>query len=260
VITVPSVDKNPYDVLGVPRGAAFDDVKAAYRRRSQLLHPDHHSSASDAVKAEAATMMALLNNAYEALRSENGSEDRTHATAPRAGEDATRTKHPSGVRVRCPRCHRISVLGATGAEVVCVCGARLRLRQPASAKRDQSADTASDNTDPDDPQSPEDAIDDICGDLLAEGDALGRPLRDKHLLDLATPESALSARKKDRLILAVEPTLLAVREHLLANEPAVTMHDGAILPESWAAAYALLDLLEDPPAILAIIEAVLRIE
>ncbi len=31
---------NPYDVLGVPRGAAEDAIKAAYRKKAKQHHPD----------------------------------------------------------------------------------------------------------------------------------------------------------------------------------------------------------------------------
>ena len=31
---------NPYDVLGVPRGATEDAVKAAYRKKAKQHHPD----------------------------------------------------------------------------------------------------------------------------------------------------------------------------------------------------------------------------
>lgn len=34
--------RDPYDILGVPRGAPADDIKAAYRRLARDNHPDRH--------------------------------------------------------------------------------------------------------------------------------------------------------------------------------------------------------------------------
>jgi curved DNA-binding protein CbpA len=32
--------RDPYDILGVPRGASLDEIKAAYRRACKARHPD----------------------------------------------------------------------------------------------------------------------------------------------------------------------------------------------------------------------------
>lgn len=51
-----------YDILGVGRGASFDDVRQAFRKRAMLLHPDRAGKAADHDR------FRLLCEAYEVLR------------------------------------------------------------------------------------------------------------------------------------------------------------------------------------------------
>src|SRR5580765_7268393 len=51
---------DPYDVLGVSKGASEGDVKSAYRRHAKKLHPDANKH-----DPKAASRFAELNAAYE---------------------------------------------------------------------------------------------------------------------------------------------------------------------------------------------------
>lgn len=55
--------RDPYEVLGVPRGASEDTIKAAYRRLAKEYHPDLHPG-----DAAAAQKMNEINQAYEQLK------------------------------------------------------------------------------------------------------------------------------------------------------------------------------------------------
>jgi DnaJ-class molecular chaperone len=54
--------RNPYDVLGVPKGASEAEVKKAFRRAAKQHHPDRNRS-----DPKAADRFAELNSAYEIL-------------------------------------------------------------------------------------------------------------------------------------------------------------------------------------------------
>jgi curved DNA-binding protein CbpA len=56
---------DPYEVLGVKRGANLDEAKAAYRRLAMQYHPDHNPSDNTA-----AEKMREINLAYEALKAD----------------------------------------------------------------------------------------------------------------------------------------------------------------------------------------------
>lgn len=67
---------DPYAVLGVAPSASDDEVRAAYRARSMLLHPDLHQERPEPVRLEAERAMRQLTEAYEAvldLRGQDGS-------------------------------------------------------------------------------------------------------------------------------------------------------------------------------------------
>lgn len=58
---------DPFAVLGIPRSASDKDIKAAFRKKALLLHPDHHHGSTEAVKKQAAESFRVLNEAYQAI-------------------------------------------------------------------------------------------------------------------------------------------------------------------------------------------------
>ncbi|HEY7458779.1 MAG TPA: DnaJ C-terminal domain-containing protein [Xanthobacteraceae bacterium] len=62
--------RDPYDVLGVPKGADQAEIKKAFRRQAKKLHPDANKG-----DPKAAARFAELNSAYEIL----GEEDKRKA-------------------------------------------------------------------------------------------------------------------------------------------------------------------------------------
>jgi hypothetical protein len=58
-------DVDPYTVLGVPRNATSDEIKAAYRALVAKYHPDLHQG--NPLAELAAARLAEINSAYEIL-------------------------------------------------------------------------------------------------------------------------------------------------------------------------------------------------
>jgi hypothetical protein len=65
---------DPYEIIGVRRDASLDEIRIAYRRSAQVLHPDRFATASDGVRAEAAQRMLQLNSAMEEIEDERTDE------------------------------------------------------------------------------------------------------------------------------------------------------------------------------------------
>ena len=65
---------DPYEIIGVRRDASLDEIRIAYRRSAQVLHPDRFATASDGVRAEAAHRMLQLNSAMEEIEDERADE------------------------------------------------------------------------------------------------------------------------------------------------------------------------------------------
>lgn len=87
---------DPFSVLGVAPSATADEVRAAYRARSMLLHPDLHQGRPEHVRREAERAMTQLTEAYEAAlaqRARGGG-----AASGRAG-GATAAKEPLAHRL-----------------------------------------------------------------------------------------------------------------------------------------------------------------
>jgi hypothetical protein len=70
---------DPYEVLGVVPGASIRDIAAAYRRQAKRWHPDRAG-------AEAQAQMAMVNAAYELLRTELTRQARRSAKPSRPAQ------------------------------------------------------------------------------------------------------------------------------------------------------------------------------
>ena len=57
-----------YDVLDVPFDADADEIRRAYLRKAQLLHPDRHGGSPDSVRRQAETEMKAVNEAWNTLK------------------------------------------------------------------------------------------------------------------------------------------------------------------------------------------------
>ncbi|HEY1480559.1 MAG TPA: J domain-containing protein, partial [Gaiellales bacterium] len=65
---------DPYEIIGVRRDASLDEIRIAYRRSAQVLHPDRFATSSEGVRSEAAHRMRQLNTAMEAIEDERADE------------------------------------------------------------------------------------------------------------------------------------------------------------------------------------------
>lgn len=67
--SAPEPADDPYALLGVPRGAAPEVIKAAYRAQVKRIHPDLQAAHADAAMlARLNQRLARLNVAYQAVR------------------------------------------------------------------------------------------------------------------------------------------------------------------------------------------------
>ena len=74
--------RDPYDVLGVDPGASDEEVKAAFRRKAEIYHPDRYRDRPADVQDEAARMMQELNEARDKIvRQRSSSTGETPSSA-----------------------------------------------------------------------------------------------------------------------------------------------------------------------------------
>jgi DnaJ-class molecular chaperone len=58
---------SPYSLLGLPDGASQSEVKRAFRKLAQELHPDRHPAASDDDRRRLAERFAAIHAAYRQI-------------------------------------------------------------------------------------------------------------------------------------------------------------------------------------------------
>ena len=73
---------DPYEVLGVSRGASDDEIKKAYRKLSRTYHPD--ANINNPNKAEAEEKFKQVQQAYKQIM-----DEREHGTTYQSGFDAS---------------------------------------------------------------------------------------------------------------------------------------------------------------------------
>lgn len=59
---------DPYEVLGVPRGASAKEITSAYREKMKLYHPDRVNGLGEELRQVATQKTIEIQRAYEALR------------------------------------------------------------------------------------------------------------------------------------------------------------------------------------------------
>ena len=69
---------DPYEVLGVSRGASDDEIKKAYRKLSRTYHPD--ANINNPNKAEAEEKFKQVQQAYKQIM-----DEREHGTTYQSG-------------------------------------------------------------------------------------------------------------------------------------------------------------------------------
>ena len=70
---------DPYEVLGVSRGASDDEIKKAYRKLSRTYHPD--ANINNPNKAEAEEKFKQVQQAYKQIM-----DEREHGTSYQSGK------------------------------------------------------------------------------------------------------------------------------------------------------------------------------
>jgi curved DNA-binding protein CbpA len=85
MMAMPGPRRDPYEVLGVPRGAADSELRAAYRRLVQLHHPDHNGGSPEAARRFEEVQdayAAILTSRRQAPRPSRGQAHPPQGSAP----------------------------------------------------------------------------------------------------------------------------------------------------------------------------------
>jgi curved DNA-binding protein CbpA len=80
--------EDPWEVLGVPRGASLEEISHRYRILTHIFHPDRFQTSAAEVREEAERRMKSLNVAYDALKRGQASFDFAYDAYRRAERDA----------------------------------------------------------------------------------------------------------------------------------------------------------------------------
>ena len=91
-------ERDPYDVLGVDSNASEEEVRAAFRRKAEIYHPDRYQDRPVDVQAEAARMMAELTEARDRIkqrRATSGGRAPSNPPAPASTPRPARSKNGS---------------------------------------------------------------------------------------------------------------------------------------------------------------------
>jgi hypothetical protein len=83
--------RDPYEILGVKRGASRDEIRAAFRRKAKELHPDHGGPNEEMVELNTAYAFILNQMKEEAKRQQN--EEAKQRQTGGTGEGAWRDVH-----------------------------------------------------------------------------------------------------------------------------------------------------------------------
>lgn len=60
-------EKDPHEILGVPRGASIDEIRAAYQRLVVEYHPDRTATLASEIRELAEKRTRQINRAYDIL-------------------------------------------------------------------------------------------------------------------------------------------------------------------------------------------------
>ena len=80
---------DPYAVLGIRPSSTDEEVRAAYRARSMLLHPDRNTDRPPHLRLEAERAMAQLTEAYEAVTRQRSGNPLGSRSGPEASAAPT---------------------------------------------------------------------------------------------------------------------------------------------------------------------------
>jgi len=86
--------RKAYEVLMLPYGASFEQVKKAYREEALLVHPDRVQNSSESVRKRAEEKFKLINEAFQTISKaiENGVIFEENEAQKRSREEAKRQK------------------------------------------------------------------------------------------------------------------------------------------------------------------------